>query len=36
MRLQGTTVEADLDEYYLNDVSKLLGSLRHCCENEED
>ena len=36
MRLQGTTVEADLDEYYLNDVSKLLGILRHCCESAED
>ena len=32
LRLSGTTVEADLDEYYLNDVGKLLGILRHCCE----
>lgn len=30
LRLTGTLVEADLDEYYLNDVGKLLGILRHC------
>lgn len=32
LRLTGTLVEADLDEYYLNDVGKLLGILRHCVE----
>ena len=30
LRLNGTLVEADLDEYYLSDVGKLLGILRHC------
>ncbi|MGB3789434.1 MAG: hypothetical protein WA949_15595 [Phormidesmis sp.] len=30
LRLEGTVVEVDLDEYYLSDVGKLLGILRHC------
>ena len=30
LRLKGSVVEADLNEYYLNDVGKLLGILRHC------
>ena len=30
LRLQGTVVAADLDEYYLSDVGKLLGILRYC------
>lgn len=30
LRLKGSIVEADLNEYYLNDVGKLLGILRHC------
>ncbi|MEL7331535.1 MAG: hypothetical protein AAFN12_04770 [Cyanobacteria bacterium J06560_2] len=30
LRLKGNIVEADLDEYYLNDVGKLLGILRYC------
>ena len=30
LQLKGTVVEADLDEYYLNDVGKLLGILRYC------
>ena len=30
LRSQGNLVEADLDEYYLSDVGKLLGILRHC------
>jgi len=32
MRLRGNVVEADLTEYYLSDVGKLLGILRHCVE----
>lgn len=28
--LTDDTVEADLDEYYLNDVGRILGILRHC------
>lgn len=30
LRLKDNIVEADLDEYYLNDVGKILGILRHC------
>lgn len=30
LQLKGTVVEADLDEYYLSDVGKILGILRHC------
>lgn len=30
LRLQGNLVEVDLDEYYLNDVGKILGILRYC------
>ncbi|MEO0807136.1 MAG: hypothetical protein AAFY33_12615 [Cyanobacteria bacterium J06643_4] len=30
LRLRGDTIDADLDEYYLNDVGKILGILRHC------
>lgn len=30
LRLQGNIVEVDFDEYYLNDVGKILGILRHC------
>lgn len=30
LQLQGNVVEADLMEYYLSDVGKLLGILRHC------
>ncbi|MGC1307204.1 MAG: hypothetical protein WA885_08250 [Phormidesmis sp.] len=30
LRLQGNVAEADLREYYLSDVGKLLGILRHC------
>ncbi|MEO1394081.1 MAG: hypothetical protein AAFV90_14330 [Cyanobacteria bacterium J06634_5] len=30
LRLQGNVVEADLDEYHLSDVGKLLGILRYC------
>ena len=32
LRLQDNIVDADLDEYYLNDVGKLLGILRYCVE----
>lgn len=30
LRLRGNIVEVDFDEYYLNDVGKILGILRHC------
>ena len=30
LKLHESTVEADLDEYYLSDVGKILGILRHC------
>ena len=30
LQLKGNVVEADLMEYYLSDVGKLLGILRHC------
>lgn len=30
LQLNGSVVEADLDEYYLSDVGKLLGILRYC------
>ncbi|MEM6254721.1 MAG: hypothetical protein AAF821_17540 [Cyanobacteria bacterium P01_D01_bin.156] len=30
LRLQGAIVEIDLTEYFLNDVSKILGVLKHC------
>ncbi|MEL6354783.1 MAG: hypothetical protein AAFR58_23995 [Cyanobacteria bacterium J06627_28] len=30
LRLRGDTIDADLDEYYLNDVGKILGILLHC------
>ena len=30
LRLQGMTVEIDLTEYFLNDVGKILGILKHC------
>ncbi|MEL6552590.1 MAG: hypothetical protein AAFQ63_03890 [Cyanobacteria bacterium J06621_11] len=30
LRLQGNIVEVDFDEYYLNDVGKILGILHHC------
>ncbi|MEM8503637.1 MAG: hypothetical protein AAF716_10855 [Cyanobacteria bacterium P01_D01_bin.1] len=30
LRLEGALVQVDLDEYYLNDIGKLLGILRYC------
>ena len=30
LRLQDTVVEIDLTEYFLNDVGKILGILKHC------
>jgi len=30
LRLQGDVVEIDLSEYFLSDIGKLLGILRHC------
>lgn len=36
LRLKGTVVEADLDEYYLNDIGKLLGILRHCVSSTSE
>ena len=30
LRLEGNVVTVDLEEYYLNDVSKILGILRYC------
>ncbi|MBT9317177.1 hypothetical protein [Leptothoe spongobia] len=30
LRLQSTTVDIDLTEYFLNDVGKILGILKHC------
>ncbi len=34
LQMQGNTVEADLDEYYLSDVGKLLGILKYCAGSE--
>ena len=34
LQINGTVVEADLDEYYLNDVGKVLGILKHCASQE--
>jgi len=30
LRLEGSVAQVDLDEYYLNDIGKLLGILRYC------
>ncbi|MDY6783188.1 MAG: hypothetical protein SW833_11715 [Cyanobacteriota bacterium] len=33
MRLEGKTISVDLNEYFLNNVGKLLGILKHCIES---